>query len=92
MTLKLSVPASTVTGRVVEVIRHGHTVSGNPKMSLVLNVERIDDTPAESSTPVTVRIQDDAGLVYEAENAELREHAHTYALTRGGRISHRIRA
>lgn len=73
---------ATVTGRVVRVIRHGHTVYGNPTMSIVLEGD---------PWGVTRRIQNDAGLVFEIENPEYRETPHTFALTRAGRISHVVR-
>jgi len=84
--------ASTVTGTVRSVIRHGHTMHGNPIMSVVLDVTAIDGTPAESSTGVTIRISDNSGIVYGIENAEYRETAHTFELTRAGRISGRVYA
>lgn len=88
----LSIPASTVTGTVSRVIRHGHTMYGNPTMSVELNVTAIDGTPAESSSPVTVRIQDNSGIVYGIENREYREEPHTYELSKAGRIRNVTRA
>lgn len=78
--------ASTITGRVLRVIRHGHTVYGNPMMSVVLDVSQADGDPAESSAPATVRIQNNASLVYGIENPEFRDEAHTFKLSRAGRI------
>lgn len=68
----------TITGKVTAVKRHGHTIYGNPMMSI-----QIDSGD-------WYRISDNAGLVYAIENREYREHAHTFALTRAGRISHRV--
>ena len=83
--------ASTVTGTVANVIRHGHTVYGNPMMSLALVVSQIDGTPAESEALVTVRVSDNASMVYCIDNPEYRSEPHTFALTRAGRISHVVR-
>lgn len=77
---------ATVTGRVVRVIRHGHTAYGNPMMSVVLDVSQIDDTPAERIAPVTIRIQNNASIVYGIENLEYRDEPHTFRLSRAGRI------
>lgn len=74
--------AHTISGRVTRVIRHGHTVYGNPIMSIVLDG---DDWGTSH------RISDNASMVYEIENPEFREDVHTFALTRAGRISHVIR-
>lgn len=114
---------STVTGRVVRVIRHGHTANGNPTMSIVIDasaepgaygIEAVpgrtngsmrcydcgrswskDITPAgrcpwESThgEAVTYRISNDAGMVYEIENANYRDEPHTFVLTPAGRVSH----
>jgi len=72
----------TLTGTVARVIRHGHTVYGNPIMSIVLDG---DEWGASH------RISDNASMVYEIENPEFRDDPHTFALTRAGRISHVIR-
>ena len=82
---------ATVTGTVASVIRHGHTVYGNPIMSVTLVVARIDGIPVSSESLVTVRISDNASLVYGIENPEYRDEPHTFALTRAGRISHVVR-
>lgn len=89
--LTTSTPARTVSGRVESVMRHGNTPNGNPRVSVVLRITAIDGVPAKSSEPVTVRVQDDASLAGELGNRELRDTAHTFALTPAGRISHRIR-
>lgn len=70
---------STITGKVVNVIRHGHTYYGNPTMSVQLD------------TGETYRISNNAGLVYGIENREFRDEPHTFALTRAGRISHVVK-
>jgi len=72
----------TLTGTVARVVRHGHTVYGNPIMSLVFD---------DDEWGVSHRISDNASMVYEIENPEFREESHTFALTRAGRISHVIR-
>ena len=83
--------ANTVTGTVAKVIRHGHTIYGNPMLSVALNVSQIDGIPAESEALVTVRVSDNASIVYGIENPEYRDGPHTFALTRAGRISHVVR-
>jgi hypothetical protein len=57
-------------------------------MSVELNIDELDGIPAESSSLVRIRIQNDAGLVYGIENSEYRDEPHAFALTRAGRISH----
>ena len=64
----------TVTGKVVNTIRHGHTYYGNPMMSVTLD------------NGETYRITNDAGIAYSIENLEYKETAHTFILTRAGRI------
>lgn len=72
----------TITGRVVGVKRHGHTVYGNPMMSVAL----------DSSDPwAWYRLSDNASLSYGIEDVEYRVKSHTFALTRAGRISHVVR-
>jgi len=70
---------ATITGKVVRVIRHGHTYYGNPMMSVQLD------------TGETYRISNDAMLAYGIENSEFRDTPHTFALTRAGRISHVVK-
>jgi len=65
---------NTVTGKVTSTIRHGTTVWGNPMFSVVLD------------SGATYRLKNDAALVYEIENPEFRHEAHTFTLTRAGRI------
>lgn len=71
----------SVTGRVVDVKRHGHTFYGNPIFSVALNT-----VPGE-----WLRISDNASIVYAINNPEYREHEHEFELTRAGRISGRVR-
>jgi hypothetical protein len=80
-----------ITGHVVAVKHHGHTVYGNPTISAVIHLTAIDGVEAVTSTPVTVRISDNASIVYGIENADYRDRPHTFALTRAGRISHEVR-
>jgi hypothetical protein len=81
----------TVTGKVVQTQRTGHTVYGNPIMTVSLYVAAIDNTEASSSSPVTFRISDNASLVYAITNTEFFDEPHTFALTRAGRISHVVK-
>jgi hypothetical protein len=77
----------TVTGFVTHVARQGHTLYGNPIMSVTIN-----DNPADMSNADIYRISDNAGIVYGIENPEYKSEPHTFALTRAGRISHEVRA
>lgn len=63
----------TITGLVTGTRRHGHTVYGNPMMSVQIDGEWF-------------RISNDSGLVYAIDNPEYHDHAHTFVLTRNGRI------
>lgn len=79
---------NTITGTVVRVERIGHTIYGNPIKRVYL-----DATDAEGTDCSGIyRISDNASLVYAVENAEFASEAHTFALTRAGRISHVVRA
>lgn len=74
---------ATITGHVIRVERHGHTIYGNPTMSVVLSTELgVSDL---------IRISDNASIVYGIENAEYRDEPHTFALTRAGRLSHVVK-
>lgn len=66
----------TVTGRVIDTRREGHTVYGNPIMSIAL-----DAVPGK-----WFRISDNASIVYAITNPEYAADAHTFRLTRAGRI------
>lgn len=66
----------TVTGKVTAIKLHGHTIYGNPIVSIQLDHDS-----------QWYRISDNAGLVYGIENREYREHAHAFKLTKAGRIS-----
>lgn len=81
------ISAKTITGKVVGIKRHGHTIHGNPTMSAVIRLETIDGTPVSIPVDATVRIQDNSGTVYGIENREYRDNTHEYELTRAGRIS-----
>lgn len=83
--------ARTVTGTVKRIERHGHTYYGNPMMSLMLEVTAIDGTPAESTELVTIRVSNNAAMVYEIGNSEYRNEPHTFAITPAGRISHIVK-
>lgn len=75
---------NTITGTVSKVSYEGHTVYGNP-------IVRVSIRQVGAESPQWFRISDNALLVYEIDNAYLKDQAHTYQLTRAGRISHRIR-
>lgn len=75
--------AATVTGLVVSTRRHGHTINGNPMISVTLS------TSTRGYDGITeFRISNDAMLAYGIENPEYRDIPHVFALTRAGRISH----
>lgn len=76
----------TITGTVNRVTRHGHTVYGNPMMSI-----SIEGDDAGEYGYGTYRISDNASMVYSIENTEYRTEPHTFALTPAGRISHVVR-
>lgn len=82
--------AKTVTGTVARVERNGHTYYGNPIINIGLEVTAIDGISAESATLVTIRISDNASLVYEIANPEYRNEPHAFELTRAGRISGKV--
>lgn len=84
--------ADTITGTVARIERMGHTYYGNPIMRVAIELTHIDGIPAESSTPVILRISDNASLVYEIGNPEFKSEPHTFKLTKAGRISGRIHA
>ena len=77
-----------ITGTVVRVERIGHTIYGNPIKRVYLDATAADGTDRSG----IYRISDNASLAYAIENAEYRDVAHTFALTRAGRISHVVRA
>ena len=79
---------TTITGTVNYVQRHGHTVYGNPMLSISIATDEVNANAGYA----IVRISNNAALVYEINNAEFRDTPHTFALTRAGRISHVIRA
>lgn len=78
--------AKTVTGTVHNVIRHGHTKSGNPMMTLVLELQTIDGFEVVGLNLVKMRLQNDSGIAYQIENNEYRDVTHTYHLTPAGHI------
>ena len=71
-----------ISGRVTGVKRHGHTVYGNPIMSITL------DTDSWGSWH---RFSDNAGIVYGIENPEYRDTVHTFTVTKSGRLSGMVR-
>ena len=82
----ISLPAKTVTGRVIDAQRVSTSTYGNPTYMVTLAISAIDGVPAESSEPVNIRTMDDAGLAYGITNPEYREVEHVFTLTRAGRI------
>lgn len=83
----------SITGKVTAVHRQGHTVYGNPIMSVSLELTRpyVNEygTWAEGDS-IRLRISDNAGIVYGIGNPEYRDEAHTFELTRADRISGRV--
>lgn len=73
---------NTVTGIVTYVETTGHTFYGNP----IKVIELLAD-----SSHQRYRISDNSSLAFEIGNGEFRDEPHTFALTRAGRISHRVR-
>ncbi len=67
-----------VTGRIIRTERVRTSSMGNPTFDVTF-----DDGS-------TYRTMTNASLAYEVQNRELRVKAHTYALTRAGRLSHRV--
>ena len=83
----------TITGTVTKVTRHGHTINGNPMMSLhlMLSEPYVNAWGTwNAGDPIVVRMSNDASLAYAIENSEYRESPHMFALTRAGRISHAV--
>ena len=78
---------STITGVVTHIERKGHTYYGNP----ITIIELRDDEAADGEKYSSIRITDNASLVYEISNADFREERHTFQLTRAGRISHVVK-
>lgn len=72
---------NTVQGKVVNVHHHGHTIYGNPMMSVTL---RVLGTNGQEET---YRISNDSELVYSIENPEHKTRDMIYELTRAGRLS-----
>lgn len=76
-----------IAGKVTGVVRHGHTVYGNPMMSVLIDIVSIEGAPAHSVAPVAMRISNDSGLVYDIESPEYRDEVHEFDVTDAGRIS-----
>lgn len=72
-----------ITGTVTRVETTGHTIYGNPIKRVYLNATAADGSDHSG----TYRISDNAGIVYGIDNAEYRDTAHVFTLTRAGRIS-----
>ena len=73
----------TITGLVERVERIGRTYYGNPIIRVYVHT-------GDMATTGVYRISDNSALVYEIENPEFKSEPHTFALTRAGRISHRV--
>ena len=69
---------NTITARVIDTQRAGHSINGNPSFWVTLQ------TPAGDT--VRLRTTNDAGLSYGINNAEYRDELHVFHLTRAGRI------
>jgi hypothetical protein len=78
----------TITGTVLYTEHHGPTMYGNPMVSVHLVSPEVDGVSEHG----TYRISDNASIAYGIDNAEYRDTAHTFALTRAGRISHVVRS
>ena len=72
----------TITGTVVSTERAGTSSKGNPTYLV-----RIDT----GTTTVALLTESNSGLAYGIENREYRERAHTFNLTRYGRIRSVVR-
>jgi hypothetical protein len=88
--------ARAVTGFVTYIDRHGHTVNGNPMMSVTLQIGGAVTGAGNTEgwtlgVRVSYRLSNDASLAYAIDNAEYRNQPHTFALTAAGRISHVVR-
>ena len=82
----LTIPAQTITGKVIRTDRAGTSHMGNPSYDDTIRVETIDGTPVQGEQDVTVRTQSDSGLAYGITNLEYRELTHEFSLTKAGRI------
>lgn len=76
-----------ITGKIERTERIGHTVYGNPIYRVYLNGTAADGTDWSG----IYRVSDNAAIVYGIENPEYREEAHTYQVTRAGRLSGYVR-
>lgn len=72
-----------ITGTVGRTERIGMTYYGNPIYRVYLDAVAADG----SDWSGIYRISDNASIVYGIENTEYREEAHTFRLTRAGRLS-----
>lgn len=72
-----------ITGTVERSERIGMTYYGNPIYRVYLKATAVDG----SDWSGIYRISDNAAIVYGIENPEYREEAHTYQVTRAGRLS-----
>ena len=82
----LSIPASTITGKVIDTKRVGTSSMGNPTFDVVIRLETIDGTPVQGEQDVTIRTQSNSGIAYGIENSFYRDETHEYTLTKAGRL------
>lgn len=69
---------NTITGTVAATKHAGTSYCGNPAYWVTISTEAGDT--------VTLRTQDNSGLAYGITNPVYRVEAHTFTLTRAGRI------
>lgn len=81
---------NTVTGIVTRVETTGHTFYGNPIKVVTIQLTEAKH-PFVEGVQLDFRISDNASLAFEIGNGEFHDEPHTFALTRAGRISHRVR-
>lgn len=82
----LTIPAQTITGKVLDTKHVGTSKMGNPSYDVTVRLETIDGTPVQGEQDVTIRTQSDSSLAYGITNREYREETHEFALTKAGRI------
>lgn len=89
---------NTVRGIVIDVQTTGHTVYGNPIKWVTVDESYVSTSIGSTATHrplgyhfTRYRISDNASLAFEIGNPEFRDEPNTFALTRAGRISHRVR-
>ena len=82
----LSIPAQTITGKVVDTKHVGTSSVGNPTFDVTIRLETIDGTPVQGEQVVTIRTQVNSGIAYGIGNSFYRDETHEYTLTKAGRL------